>query len=264
MEACLDDVAAHAGAARVLVVHGGGAEVDRLARELGLPPRHATSASGVRSRLTDAPALDVLTMALAGRVKPRLVAGLQRRGVPAAGLTGMDGATLRACPKVLKVRDGGGRVRVVRDDLSGRVDGVETPLLAGLLEAGVVPVLSPPALGPDGPLNVDADRVAAATAGALGAAELVFLSDVPGVLGDPADPSTRIPLADPADLARDASIGGGMRQKALAAQLAIAGGVPRVVIADGTRPDPLRAAREGDGTVVEPRAAKVGGRTVGG
>ena len=251
VEACLDDVAAHAAAGRsVVLVHGGGAEADRLAGELGRPPRHATSASGVRSRVTDAAALDILSMALAGRVKPRLVAGLARRGVRAAGLTGADGGTVVAARKTaLKVREAG-RVRVVRGDLSGRVARVEPRLLEALVGAGFVPVLSPPGLGPEGPLNVDADRMAAAVAAALGAGALVLLTDVPGLLADPSDPRSLIPRLDPAGPDAEAAARGRMRHKVIAAREAAEAGVSRVVIADGRRRAPLTDALAGAGTAV--------------
>jgi acetylglutamate/LysW-gamma-L-alpha-aminoadipate kinase len=249
--ACLDDLAAHAAVGRrLVVVHGGGAEVDRLARELGRPPRHATSASGVRSRLTDAAALDVLAMALAGRVKPGLVAGLQRRGVTAAGLTGVDAGIVEARRKpALKVRRGD-RVTVVREDLSGRIVRVRPEVPRLLVEAGVVPVLSPPGLGEAGPLNVDADRLAAAVAGALGASCLVFLTGAPGLLADPAAPHSLLPRLEPGEV-ETAGARGRMRHKALAAREALEAGVGRVVIGAGRGPAPLAAALAGRGTVVQ-------------
>lgn len=250
--ACLDDVALAARSGRpLLLVHGGGAEADRLAAELGTPARHVRSASGVASRLTDAAALDALTMALAGRVKPRLVAGLARRGVAAVGLTGLDAGLAPARRKpALRVREQG-RVRLVRDDLSGRLEPVRPGLLRLLLADGLVPVLSPPCLGEEGPLNVDADRLAAAAAAALGAGELLFLSDVPGLLRDPADPATLVPRLELADLGSAGHARDRMRQKLLAAREALAGGVGRVVIAAGRGPRPVRAALEGRGTVIE-------------
>lgn len=244
----LDDVADVAAAGTgVVLVHGGGAEVDRLAGQAGVVPAQIVSVDGTRSRRTDAAALDVLTLALLGRVKPTLVAGLRARGADAVGLSGADGGLVRAerRPAIRSVEDG--RTRLIRDDLSGRVTGVRRDLLDTLLDAGIVPVVSPPAAGADGTLlNVDADRVAAEVAVALGADALLLLTDVPGVLADPADPASVI-----TDLDGDMpdAVTGRMRHKLRAATHA-AGSVRRVVIGSGHGEAPVRAARDGRGTRV--------------
>lgn len=240
----------------LVLVHGGGAEIDRVSAQLGVTPRHVISVSGTRSRLTDADALDALQLALCGRIKPRVVAELVALGVPAIGLTGLDAGIVEARRKpALKVVEDG-RVRVVRDDRSGRIARVRADVLTLLTGAGFVPVLSPPASGrADGPLNVDADRMAAAVAAAIGAAALVLLSDVPGLLRDPDDPGSRVERLRAGDPEAATWAKGRMRQKVLAAEEAAAGGVPVVVIGDGRLPRPVRAALAGAGTVVEREAA---------
>jgi acetylglutamate/LysW-gamma-L-alpha-aminoadipate kinase len=250
--AVLADVACLAAAGPVVLVHGGGPEIDRVSTQLGVAPRHVTSVSGTRSRLTDEAALDALQLALCGRVKPRIVAGLAGLGVRAAGVSGLDGRVVEARRKpALKVVEDG-RVRLVRDDRSGRITRVNAELLRLLTDAGWVPVLSPPAFGgDDGPLNVDADRMAAAVAVALGAGALVFLSDVPGLLRDPDDETSRIDRLAVGDVEALGSARGRMRQKVLAAVEALALDVPLVVIGDGRRPAPVQAALAGAGTVFE-------------
>ncbi|MFD1044527.1 ATP-binding cassette domain-containing protein [Kibdelosporangium lantanae] len=102
--------------------------------------------------------------------------------VRAVGLSGVDGGLVRARRKTgFRIRENG-RVRVVRDDLTGRVVEISPELLTVLLSAGFIPVLSPPVWGGEGSLNVDADRLAAAVATALKAHTLVVLTDRPGVL----------------------------------------------------------------------------------
>jgi acetylglutamate/LysW-gamma-L-alpha-aminoadipate kinase len=236
----------------VLVVHGGAADADRLAAELGRPTRYLTSPRGGRSRYTDAATLDILTMALLGRVKPALVAELLGMEVPAVGLSGIDGHLVTAS------RTGPARVLldgvecVVRDDLTGRVANLDTRLVRTLLDAGYVPVVSPPALDPvAGPLNVDGDRLAAALAAALGADWLIVLSNVVGLLRDRTDPASlvaRLPadrLTEHLDLAE-----GRMRVKLRSAGEAYLSGVRNVVLADGRRESPILAARHGAGTVI--------------
>jgi [amino group carrier protein]-L-2-aminoadipate 6-kinase len=252
VERCLDDLAELWRHGRsIVLVHGGGADADRLSEQLGITPRHVTSASGVRSRLTDEAALDVLTMALVGRVKPRLVTGLNARGVAAVGLTGIDGPSVHLQRKAaLRVQESG-RVRVVHDDRSGRIVRVEPRLWRLLIDAGIVPVISPPGFGDEGPLNVDADRMAASVAAALGAEVLLFLSDVPGILRDLDNPSSVVGRLDRRDLAVSGFARGRMRHKTLAAGEALDGGVRRVIIANGTKVGAVRAALQGDGTVIE-------------
>lgn len=247
-EAVCADLARHGG--RAVVVHGGAAEIGRLAGELGVPQRTLVSPQGQSSRYTDPGMLDVLTLAMTGRMKPRFLYGLNRAGLRAVGLTGLDAGLLRARrnPAQRAVIDG--RTVVVRDDHSGRIVGVATDLLDALLRLGYTPVLSPPATGEDGtPLNVDADRVAAAVAAALRADRLVFLTGAAGVLREAADESTVLPrLPLPATGPVPYAATGGMRRKLLAARDALLNGVTEVIIADGRASRPVT---EVAGTVVE-------------
>jgi acetylglutamate/LysW-gamma-L-alpha-aminoadipate kinase len=146
-----------------------------------------------------------------------------------------------------------GRTMIVRDDFSGRIVAVRPRLLRVLLAAGLTPVISPPATGEDGgPLNVDADRAAAAVAAGLCADRLVLLTAAPGVLRDPADPASvlaRCELTAAGPVPHAAS--GGMHRKLVAAREAVCGGVAEVVIADGRAARPLTGIA---GTIVEVRS----------
>ena len=234
---------------QVVLVHGGSSDIERLAARLGVPVRRLTSPDGLSARFTDQDMLEVVSMALAGLVQPRLVTALLAAGVPAVGLTGVNGALLRARRRrTQRVLDGDRQV-VVRGDHSGRVTEVNTGLLGCLLEGGFVPVVSPPVLAEDGTMvNADADRVAAAVAGALRAGTLLLLTGAPGVLADPADPRSvlaqcLVPRQGPPPL-RD----GGIGVKLLAARDALTAGVPTVLIAHGGGPDPVRRALSGAAT----------------
>ncbi|MGH4033413.1 [LysW]-aminoadipate kinase [Actinomycetota bacterium Odt1-20B] len=236
----------------VLLVHGGSGEIARLAGRLGVPQRTLVSPDKVSTRYTDPATLEVVVLALAGGVKPRIVAELSRLGVPSAGLTGLDGGMLRARRKsaVRAVVDG--RTVLVRDNLSGRLGEVRVELPRALLRSGFVPVVSPPAIDEHGhPVNVDADRVAAALAAALGADRLVLLTGAPGVLADPDDETSVLPVYEvPATGAPGRFAGGGMALKLVAAREALAGGVPSVRVADGRTADSVGRALSGSGTAV--------------
>lgn len=250
---CRDIATLVRGGERVILVHGGSQAIAQLGERLGYTPRFLTSVAGVQSRYTDPAALEVLTMAIVGQVKPLLVAHLQQLGVPALGLTGIDGGLIAARRKAaIKVRMGE-RIRVVHDDLSGQITGINTPLLMAVLEAGCVPVVSPPALDREvGPLNVDADRVAAALATAMCAEHLVILSNVAGVLRDVGDAASLVEHVAGDGVEQCLALTGGrMRIKVIAARQALAGGVRRVVLGDGRLPCPVLQALDGRGTVLE-------------
>nr|WP_223243766.1 [LysW]-aminoadipate kinase [Streptomyces sp. CBMA156] len=236
----------------ILLVHGGSGEIGRLAGRLGVAQRTLVAPDNVSARYTDPDTLEVVVLALAGSVKPGLVAELSRHKVPAVGLTGMDGGMLRARRKsaVRAVVDG--RTVLIRDNHSGRIDTVDTTLPETLLRAGFVPVVSPPAIDEnDRPVNVDADRAAAALAAALGADRLLLLTGAPGVLADPGDPaSLRSTLGISPAGPPDPSATGGMALKLIAAREALAGGVATVRIADGRTPEPVSRALAGAGTTV--------------
>ncbi len=213
-----DAVATAAKTARVVLVHGGGDEISAFQRRLGVEPAFV----GGR-RVTTADDLEIVRMVLSGTVNKRLVSQLASAGVQAVGVSGEDGRLLAA--KAAGEEMG----RVGRDVLA------DVSLLAHLLNGGWVPVISPLAREQDGPsagagLNVNGDDAAATIAAGLGADELVFVADVPGVLEN----GTLVPdldLAGARSLAERGVAQGGMRAKLEAATLALRNGVRRVRIA---------------------------------
>ena len=250
LDPALDELA---GRTDYVLVHGGSERVDRLGDALGRPAEYFTSPSGVVSRRSDPAHLEVVVLALAGGVQTEIVASLLRRGVRALGLSGVDGGLLLARRKEGAREVVDGRVRVVRDDWAGTIERVDAGLLRSLLGLGVVPVVGPPAVTEHGEVvNVDADRVAAEVAVALGAESLVLLTNVPGLLRDPSDPATLVRsiakerVDEYVPFAR-----GRMRKKLAAADAAVARGVGRAIIAPSTGPRPIERALRGEGTVVQ-------------
>ena len=252
-EPLCDDVAALVGQGTPLVlVHGGSHESDVIARRLGKPPRHVTSISGHQSRYTDRETLEIFAMVTAGRINKLLVERLQRRGVRALGLSGVDGRLLEGKRKSsLKIVEDG-KVKVLHDEWSGVVERVHAPLLLMLLNQGYLPVIAPLAISYAGEmLNVDGDRAAAAVAAALNADTLILLTNVPGLLRAYPDESTLIPHISRADIEGYFSCAQGrMKRKLLGAQEALNGGVRQVILADGRTASPIRQALMGKGTVV--------------
>lgn len=236
---------------RVVVVHGGSHETNVLAKALGHPTQTITSPGGRQSRRTDRRTLEIFEMVYCGKVNKAVVESLRQEGVDAIGLSGIDAGLWIGSRKeaIRAVEDG--RTFIIRDDFSGRVERVDAAFLNLLMDAGRVVALTPPAVTEDGiAINVDADRAAAATAGAIGADELLLLSNVPGLLRDPADQDSLIESVEHEDLehARSAAKGR-MKNKVLAAEEALAGGVGRVVIGSARGEGAIARARAGQGTV---------------
>ncbi len=248
-----DDVAALVReGGRLVVVHGGSALTNEIATQLGHPPEFVTSVSGFTSRRTDRRTLEIFEMVYCGRLNKGWVERLQRRGINAVGLSGLDGRLWEGPRKdAIKIVQGGKRL-VLRDDYTGKVERVNAALLESLLAQGCLPVLTPPAVSFEGEaINVDGDRAAAITAVALRAEALVILSDVPGLLERFPDATSLIRHIPRAELERFMRVAEDrMKKKILGAQEAIAGGVPRVVLGDGRVERPIRRALSGEGTVI--------------
>lgn len=236
---------------RIVLVHGTSAAANALADQAGLDRRQIQSPSGHLSRYTYPEMLEIYVAAAAGQVNKGIVADLQARGVNAVGLSGVDGRLLVAERKRAIRAVENGRQRVIRDDYSGKIRESHPQVLYALLEAGFLPVVAPLALGAQGErLNVDGDRAAAVIAGALGANTLIILSNVPGLLADFPDKNSLILQVSPGTIEQArAAAQGRMKRKVLAAEEALAGGVPRVILADARVDSPIASALTGAGTV---------------
>jgi acetylglutamate kinase len=181
---------------RVVLVHGGGSQVNVLSQALGLEVRQVEG-----RRVTDTRTLELVTMVLNGEVNTRLIGACRAAGLPAAGVSGVDGGLVRARrrPPVAV----GGQSEPVDYGHVGDIESVDPRLLLHLLDGGWVPVVSPLSADRAGALlNVNADSVAAALAVALRAQKLIVLIEPPGLLEDPRDPSSLVSYVDLAGLAR--------------------------------------------------------------
>jgi acetylglutamate kinase len=239
---------------RVIVVHGGGAELDAVCASMNIPVQKVAG-----RRVTSPEVLDAAKMVFAGQVHMDLLAELQAAGVPAVGLTGLDAGLVKAHkrPPVAVVADGATEAQLVDFGLVGDIDAVDPHILSHLLEGGFMPVVAPLSGGTDGAIyNTNADTIAASLAAAVGAEKLFFLLSVPGLLQDVAKSSSLIPhatLEELAALEAKGIISGGMRPKITAVKAALQGGVPSAHLVSGTAPDALLAeifTNEGSGTMI--------------
>lgn len=238
---------------KLLLVHGGSAEANALGEALGTPSKMIISPSGYTSRYTDRKTLEIFLMAVNGKVNSLLTEQLQRLGVNAFGLSGLDGKILRATRKDSIQSVENGKRKIIRDDYTGKIWAVNADLLCMLLNSGTLPVLAPVAVSERGEaLNVDADRAAAMVASSLHAETLVLLTAVPGLMRDFPDESTLIRQLPQSQLsAATEAAQGRMKKKVLGAEEALRGGVRQVIIADGRIPNPISNALSGKGTVIQ-------------
>ncbi len=238
----------------LVIVHGGGAGLDKLCAAMGLETRKVAG-----RRVTSPEVLDAAKMAFKGKIQMDFIADLEAAGIPAVGLSGQDAGLIRGNRRPPVEVDG----EIVDYGMVGDVAGVDTALLRHLLAGGYVPVVAPFSASGDGQvLNTNADTVAAEVAAALKVEKLFFVLKVPGLLSDPADPSSLVTLADLRqldELALAGAIRDGMRPKLAAARKALGAGVASVHLVSGVRADALLAevfTNEGSGTML---VARLGG-----
>jgi [amino group carrier protein]-L-2-aminoadipate 6-kinase len=237
---------------KVIVVHGGSAETNEISEKLGFPPRFVTNQTGFTSRYTDRNTLEIFAMVTNGRINTLLVERLQKAGVNAIGLSGLDAKLMIAKRKdAIRIVENG-KQRILRDDFTGKIETVNSEFLTMLMDSGLTPVISPLAMSPDGiALNVDADRAAAMVAGAVKAEELIILTNVPGLMRNFPDESSVIPHIPKNGLEETLKLAEGrMKKKVLGASEALDLGVQRIIFADGRVENPLMKALAGSGTLI--------------
>ncbi len=235
---------------KVVLVHGGGAEVTEIADKLGKQQQFIMSPEGFRSRYTDKETIEIYTMVMAGKINKQIVLALESQGLQAVGLSGLDAGILRAERKTRLIAvDERGRKRVMDGGYTGKINTVNTDLLQLLLGKGYVPIVTPIALSEAfEPLNVDGDRTAAIVAGALKADKLILLTDVAGLMLK----GERIAKVAAAEVKEVMSnIGAGMSTKVHAGLEALNQGVTEVLITSGTGKNPITSALKHEtGTVI--------------
>ena len=211
----------------VVVVHGGGPEINELLEKTGKESRFVNGL-----RYTDEETMEIVQMVLCGKVNKNLVATINRAGGSAVGLCGLDGGMIRA---VRKTADG------VDYGLVGEIVAVEPKAILDAIRDGFIPVISTVAQGEDAETsyNINADTAAAKIAVALGAEKLILLTDIRGLLRDRSDEGTlisQVRLPEVPVLVKDGVISGGMIPKVDCCVDAIRNGVKRTHILDGRIP----------------------------
>ena len=211
----------------VVVVHGGGPEINELLKKTGKESRFVNGL-----RYTDEETMEAVQMVLCGKVNKNLVATLNRAGGQAVGLCGLDGGMLKA---VRRQEDG------VDYGLVGDITEVNPKVIQDAIHDGFIPVISTVAQGTDADTsyNINADTAAARIAVAMGAEKLILLTDIRGLLHDREDESTlisQVRLPEVPGLVGEGIISGGMIPKVACCVDAVEHGVRRTHILDGRIP----------------------------
>ncbi|HNT32885.1 MAG TPA: acetylglutamate kinase [Candidatus Aminicenantes bacterium] len=234
-----------------LIVHGANGLRDELALKTGYDIKRITSVSGYSSVFSDPGLIDLMMMAYAGLANKRWIETLQRHGINAVGLTGLDGRLIAG------KRNAGIRMRkdskilMVRD-YSGKPSGINAGLLKMLLDRGYVPVLTVPIIDENGyAVNSENDDITALLAEELKADQIVMFIEEKGYLRDPSDPDSAMERISKSELAFFVENASGRIKRKLHALLKIAGREgARAVISDGRGENPVWDALNNRGTVI--------------
>jgi acetylglutamate kinase len=233
---------------RVVVVHGGGAQLTEIQQSLGLEAKMVAG-----RRVTDAKSIEVTSMVLNGLVNTQILGICREMGINAVGVSGVDAGLIRAHKRPPVQVEG----QTVDYGFVGDIDLVDVKVLQQLLDDGNMPVVSPVSADDHGTLlNINADTVAAALGSALKAEKLMLVTGAPGILESLEDPRSLISFTDLAGLKKlkdQGSLKDGMLPKAKAIEDAIKGGVRRVHCISYKTPDSVLAevfTNEGTGTLI--------------
>lgn len=221
----------------VVMVHGGGKQATDLSEKLGIEPRIVSG-----RRVTDDRTLDVVKMVFAGKINTEIISSIQKHGVGAVGLSGVDGNLIQAVkrPPTKILNDQTGKKELVDFGHVGDVVGVDVRVLQTLIAADFVPVVSSLADDAEGNvLNINADTVASKIAGALACEKLILASDVDGILRGDGTLINRASVTEVQSLIKEGVIKGGMIPKAQGIMDALKDGVRTVHIINGMKPSSL-------------------------
>ncbi|MDP4011561.1 MAG: [LysW]-aminoadipate kinase [Candidatus Roizmanbacteria bacterium] len=237
---------------KIIVVHGASEVRDEIAEKMGLSTKTVLSPSGFSSVYTDKDALDIFLMAYCGVVNKKIVAQMQSYGINAVGLSGVDGKLWQAKAKPNLMIKEEGKTKLIRDNLTGRVEKINTKLLHVLVQNDFVPVISAPAISFENEIvNTDNDWATAVTAGSLQAKEIIYLFEAEGLLKNFSDKSSVIGHIDKNNIDEFMnSAEGRMKKKLLGVKKAFELGVEKIYFGDGRIKNPIKSALEGKGTII--------------
>ncbi len=236
----------------LIIIHGANFKIAEISAKLGVPEKKIISPSGFESRFTDKETIDVFLMTYAGLVNKKLVVTLQKHGINAVGLSGIDGRIWEGKRKKIIYSQESGKTKLISDSLTGNVEKINKKLLNMLIKNHYVPVLCPPAISDENEIiNVDNDRAAAQLAKSMGIKEIIMLFEAPGFCQNLSDPKSLVKKIKFDDLEEYIKIATfGMKKKLLGVKEAMNGSVQRVYLGDGRVKNPIQKIKNGVGTLI--------------
>jgi acetylglutamate kinase len=215
-----------------VIVHGGGPQINSVLDQMGILPKFVRG-----MRLTDEHTMDVVEMVLGGKVNKEIVAGINRQGGMAVGLSGKDGGLISAKKlHIIYQEDADKPPEIIDPGLVGQVTQIRSDVIDTLVERDFIPVIAPVGAGENGETyNINADLVASSIAQALSAGRLIFLTDIDGVMDNQGDLISSIKSERIKRMVADKTISGGMIPKIECALEALNRGVDKVHIINGSK-----------------------------
>ncbi len=216
-----------------IVVHGGGPQIGKMLERLKIQSEFVDGL-----RVTDASTVEIVEMVLSGNINKQIVKAINAAGGSAIGISGKDANLIQATKLRRTVRDENSNIEKILDlGFVGEPEQINPQILTSLEQSGMIPVIAPIGVGSGGETyNINADTVAGAIAGAIGASRLLLLTDVTGVLDKQGEIIAELSIEQVGALREDGTITGGMIPKLETCTAAVENGVDAAVILDGRMP----------------------------
>lgn len=247
-----EDIAQFWPKEKLIVVHGAGKIRDRIAEKLSVPTKYISSPSGIVSVFTDKTALEIFLMVYCGLVNKTIVAKLQKLGVNALGLSGLDGRIWEGkWKKEILVKEGN-KIKLIKNTFTGKVEKINDKFIKLLIENNFLPVICPPAISFEGQIiNVDNDLAISQMVKALKIEKMISLFEAPGFLRDEKDEASLIKKIEKEKLNDYLKFAKGtMKKKIMGAQLCFEAGIKKIYFGDGRIKNPIKNALSGKGTII--------------
>ncbi|MCD6563201.1 MAG: [LysW]-aminoadipate/[LysW]-glutamate kinase [Thermoproteales archaeon] len=218
---------------RLIIVHGGAKIVTDIAERLGIKQKFVVSPSGIKSRYTDWKTMEIFQMVIAGKINKDIVRFLVKNGRKAIGLCGIDNSLITGIRKKKLIIVENNRKKLIEGGYTGKIKNIDIDFLRLLVNQGIIPVIGSVALSEEyEPLNINADTLASFIASKIGCEEIIFLTDVDGVLDKD---RKMIPVIHTSEI-QNMNIGFGMKRKLLEISRFR---IPKAYIYNGLRPRPF-------------------------
>lgn len=235
-----------------VIVHGGNYYLDEYGKKLGITKKLLTFPTGLVSRYTNNEVIELMYLACCGLMNKKIVENMQKSGLNAIGLSGIDGKLILGKKHEALITVENGKKKMVKDDLTGSIENINIEFIQDLIDKKFIPVITPPVITSNGEIiNVDADKIAAKIATMLKAKILIFLIEAPGILEDLSNEKSLISEVNKANLEQLLkSASGRMKRKILECIKLLDSGIEKIIITDGRIKNPITNALKGAGTHV--------------